>query len=137
MAEKNAEKTSNEEVIHIMPEVHTLAVKLNEKERIARGQQLADVVESLESINTSKKTVLAEFNARLKKISETISRLSREMRDGTAMQPVDCELQLNYSKLTAQLVRTDSGEVIWARPMTNEQKQMQMNFDDEGSADAK
>jgi hypothetical protein len=112
-------------------EQRDLSVKLSEKDKAIRAGQLAEAVESLDAIASAKKAAMAEFTARGKAMSERIYKLSREIRDGITTQPVECERRLNHTKGTSQLVRMDTGEIIETeRPMTTEEKQMEMEFDE-------
>jgi hypothetical protein len=117
------------DVIHKTNEPHILPCPLGPKERAEAAQELANAISEGESLELEKKSVTASFKSRLDSVKERIHNLSRKVKDGVEMKSVDCELQLNHTKLTATLVRLDTKEFIEERPLTQEEKQMNLEDD--------
>ena len=126
MAKKEKETGDRIKVTH---EPHTLVCKLTTEDRAIAANQLAEALQNLEALEVEHKSVMKEFNSRKQQFAGSIHRLSREVANGEAARSVDCELRLNYSKLTATVVRTDIGEIIEEWPMTEDEKQMDMDFE--------
>ena len=119
MAKKN-------DLIKVTHEPHTLGCKLGVKEKAEAADQLATVIQSAESLELEKKSVLGDFKSRMDALKERIHNLTMQVKDGVEMKSIKCELRLDYTKLTASLIRMDSGEIVEERPMTEEEKQMEM-----------
>jgi len=128
MAKKENEKESDDP-IKVTHEPHPLPCKLTTEDRAIAAGQLAEAIQNLESLEIAHKTDTKEFNSLKQQFTGSIHRLSREVANGEATRSVDCELRLNYTNLTATLVRADTGEIVEDRPMTEDEKQMDMDFE--------
>ena len=117
------------DLIHTSEEPHDLPCKLTTAERATAAGLLANAVENLKALEDEKKDVMADINARKKRLVKDLNTLSRHVKDGEATRSVMCELELNYNTLTATLTRKNTGEVVDERPMTEEEKQTQFDFD--------
>lgn len=127
MAKKPKE---NEDRVSVTHEPHPLACKLTIEDRAYAAGQLAEAIQSLEVLDVERKTAMKEFGTRAAQLARQVRILSKQVKDGEAVRSVDCELRLNYTKLTATLVRTDTGEITEERPMTEDEKQMDLDFTD-------
>jgi len=123
---------TGDDLVHVTHEPHPLACKLTTLDRAVAAGQLAEAIQNLESLEITRKTETKNFNSLKQQFTGSIHRLSREVANGEAVRSVDCELRLNQSKLTATLVRTDTGEIADERPMTEEEKQMDIDFERSG-----
>jgi len=83
----------------------------------------------MESLAIERKTVMSEFKQRKEKLEEQIHTTSLMVKEGVAMRSVKCELQLNYSKLRATIIRLDTEEIVEEREMTADEKQMKLEFE--------
>ena len=110
-------------------EPHRLPRKLSDKDKSLRAEWLADAVRALESLELEKKAVVGDFKSRMDAQKELIHKFSAQIKDGVEMCLVDCELNLNYSKLSAILIRLDTKKTIEERPMTEEEKQMDFDLE--------
>lgn len=130
MAKRKTHEETKEEVISKIKvtEFHNLPCSLTLPERAEAAQELANVIYVAESLELEKKSTMAGFKSRMDCIKERIHNLSRKVKDGIEIRPVDCELQLNHTKMTAILIRLDTQEIIEERPLTAEEKQL--NFSD-------
>lgn len=128
-ARRSKMSKKEKDVVHTTHEPHTLPCKLNEKDKAEAAEQLATAIQQGESLELERKSVLGDLTKRKGNLVERIHNLTINVKDGIVMRLVDCELELNHTKLSATLVRTDIDEVIDERPMTQEEKQM--NLDDE------
>lgn len=130
-------KKNKDDLINITHEPHTLPCKLTTEDRAAAAGQLAETIQNLESLEVEHKVETKEFNSRKQQFTGSIHRLSREVRNGEAARSVDCELRLNYTTLMASLWRTDTDEFVEERPMTEDEKQMPLDFESKKSKQSK
>jgi len=126
MAKKGKDAGDRIKVTH---EPHALACKLTTEDRAVAANQLAEAIQNLEALEVERKVETKNYNSRKQQFVGSVHRLSREVANGEAVRSVDCELKLNYTTLTANLVRTDSGEITETRPMTEDEKQEDLAFD--------
>lgn len=118
------------DTVKVTHEPHKFPFPLSEESKAAVATELASAIQEIESLDGEKKSVVAEYNGRVKVVQQRIHTLSYKVTSGEEMRSVDCELKLNYTKLIATLVRLDTQEVVNDRPMTDEERQM--TFDDCG-----
>jgi len=117
------------DLIKVTHEPHSLPCALGEKEKAEAADQLAKSLEQAEGLELERKSVAGDFKSRLDALKERIHRLMVNVKNGVEMRSIDCDLSLNYTKLTAILARKDTGEVVEERPMTDEEQQMEMDFE--------
>ena len=115
------------EVIHTTHEPHTLPCKLTEKDKAEAAEELATAIQQGESLELERKSVLGGLKKRKDNLIERIHNLTIQVKDGIAMRSVVCELKLNHTTLKAILIRTDTEEIVDERPMTQDEKQMQLD----------
>lgn len=122
-------KKDKEDRIKVIHEPHPLPCKLTTEDRAAAAGQLAEAIQNLESLEVERKVETKNYNSRKQQFTGSIHRLSREVSNGKAVRSVDCELRLNHSNLKATLMRIDTGEVVEERPITEDEKQMDIDFE--------
>lgn len=125
-----AKKQNKDDLVKVTHEPHKLPFKLGTKEKAEAAEQLATTLQAVESLDLERKSVLGEFKSRMDALTERIHKLTLNVKDGVKMRSVECELHLNYTTLAATLIRTDTKEVVEERPMTDEEKQMDLGFEE-------
>lgn len=105
-------------------EPHILPCVLTTEEKASAADELATAIQRLESVDGERKATAATFKAQIDNIKDSAHKLSQKVKDGKENRAVDCELQLNHTKLTATLIRKDTNEVFDERPMTDEEREM-------------
>ena len=131
MARKAKTATRQEDSVKTTKETHVLPCPITEVERAEYANKLAECIQDLRALEDERKQVMKSFASRKQDLETDTATLSRTVRSGEVMKSVECELVLNYTRLTATLKRTDTGEVVNERPMTQQERQMDMGFDDE------
>ncbi|KKN74461.1 hypothetical protein LCGC14_0390810 [marine sediment metagenome] len=124
----------NKDLIQKTHEPHVLPCKLTERDRADAADKLATALQRVESLTLEKKAKVAEFKGMIDNQAERIHSLTIEVKDGIAQRTIECELLLNYSKLTATLVRLDIGDIVEEREMTHYEKQMKFEFEKKGKS---
>ena len=122
-------KTKSKDVIQKTQEPHRVKCVLTSEEKAEAAMELANAYQALESLAIEKKTATTEFTQRKEKLAEQIHVTSLMVKEGVAMRSVKCELQLNYSKLRATLIRLDTEVIVEEREMTSDEKQMKLEFE--------
>ena len=134
MATKKESKS--EDRVNISNEPHILPCQMTDEEVAGSAELLADTIQAIESLEIARKTQTKEYNAAKQHLQDSVHRLSKQVKEGEEVRSVDCELHLNYSKLTATVVRTDTLTTVSERPMSADEKQMDLGFDkDENPTD--
>lgn len=123
------EKIMTKDLIQVTKEPHVLPCKLNEANRAEAADKLATALQRVDSLKLEKKAKMAEFKGMVDHQEERIHKLTVEVKDGVAQRPVECELKLNYSKLSATLVRLDTEDIVEERTMSEDEKQMKFEFE--------
>lgn len=119
------------EIVKHTKETHSLPVDLSTGEIAKAAEELASTLQELEGIEIEKKAVMKDYNSQIDNKKKRIHRLMTHVKNGVEYRPVECDLQFHIKKVLAILVRNDTGEIIEERPMTEEEKQMQIEFDEE------
>ena len=117
------------DVIQRTQEPHRVKCVLTSDEKAEAAMELANAYQAMESLAIEKKTAMTAFKQRKEKLEEQIHVTSLMVKEGVAMKSVKCELQLNYSKLRAILVRLDTDAIVEEREMTKDEKQMKLEFE--------
>jgi len=118
------------------PETHSLPCKLNTEQIAEAAENLASALQEVETIEIEKKAVMKDYNSQIDNCKKRIHRLMTHVKNGVEYRPVECDLQFHIKKVLAILVRKDTGDVVEERPMSDEEKQMQIEFAEEDSKDS-
>lgn len=124
-----AKTKKDKDVIHKSVEPHRVKCVLTTDEKAEAANQLASAYMDLESLALERKTAMTEFKNRRERIEERVHVLSLKVKEGVEMRSIKCELQLNYSRLRATLIRLDNEEIVEEREMTSDEKQMKLDFE--------
>jgi len=124
-------KGKNGGTIKHTAETHSLPCKLTTGQIAEAAENLASAIQEAEGIEIEKKSVMKDYNSQIDNCKKRIHRLMTHVKNGVEYRPVECDLQFHIEKVLAILVRKDSGELVEERPMTDEEKQMQIEFADD------
>lgn len=103
--------------------VRELPCVLTEAEMSQRAQDTAQKLAQIDEIESQRKSANIAFKKQLTALNADMRQLSREFREGRAMRDVPCELWIYPDEDRAELVRTDTGEVIFKRALEPSEKQ--------------
>lgn len=107
-----------------------LRCDLDQAEILAAGQDLATALDDRDSLQADKESVMRDFKAREAALDALITRTQLMVRNKWVMRSVACKCVLNYAKDKFTVIRLDTGEVLTERPLTEDEKQMSMEFDE-------
>lgn len=99
-------------------EKRKLRVVFTEEELAACSKKLAKNIGKEEDLYEEKKTVVADFNAKIKEVNEVVRKLADDVRQGSEERDVKCQWKLDTPKAGLKvLVRLDTGEVVEQKSM--------------------
>ena len=129
------EQVESDEVIKVKPFIRDLEVILSREEVEDASNRMAHLVHDYDfqehkfkeqaKLNRS---VLADMTSEIRKLSNTVS-------NKTAYRDIACEQVLNYTTGRVTERRTDTGEVLSERDMTESERQRDLGIEDEFSDD--
>lgn len=91
-----------------------------EKRTVGCALSDSEVISRLSAIDGISKSIVA-LKARMKL-------LRAEVRDRSELREVECEIEFDYNSHTVFVTRADTREVIERRPMTKEEKSLELPF---------
>jgi predicted kinase len=122
-------KKKDEEKTKTTHETHTLKCQLTQEELLQHGDELAAALDRLRQVQEESTSVKQEFKARETALEAEIAREQILVRNKYQHRLVDCNLIINYTTQQATLIRLDTEETIKERPLSEEEKQMDLGFD--------
>jgi hypothetical protein len=118
--------------------MNKLRVKLTPAEKDAKGELLAKLCFDLGELEEQKKASSAEFSAKIKTLKAENQGIVYDVRSGTEERSVECREVPIWRDGVAETRRLDTGEVVYKRPLTAEEKQQRFDHyiaDDDAADD--
>jgi hypothetical protein len=139
MAKKKqqSEKPAPEQPKKIERFVQDMAVALSKEEIAQRADRAAHLHSDLEFAEEAFEVVRKEHRTKLSGIRSEIRRLSSEVREKVTSRGVECERHFLYGDRRVKDIRSDTGEVIMDRAMTEEECQRGFDFPDNSGSSGK
>lgn len=106
-----------------------LKVELSKDEIVERAKRCAHLSGEIALMEEERDTAKKHANARIEEREAEAKRLQGEIRDGATWKEVPCETRFVYRTAEVQEVRTDTGEVMHTRPMTDRERQPELPLD--------
>lgn len=110
-----------------------LPVKLTEEERLQRADGLANALQQVQDRKAEKRAVVREADRMIAEAEQEAVELRDAVATGREYQEVIVHKVYDYEKATVTEVRTDTGETIKSRGMTDEERQAKL-LDDSDAA---
>jgi hypothetical protein len=98
-----------------------LSVKLGADALQKKGEQLAELVENIGSVEASRRETAAGFRARLKEMDKRLHELAVIVHQKLEDQEVEVETRIHLAHRAVQVVRLDTNEVVSTKEMTEEE----------------
>ena len=112
----------------IQNEIRRLPVKLTENELLIKGQELADLERQLSEVEDEKREVSKEFSGRIEGMKNRISETANTINSKQEIRDVEVAVSMDYKSLTVRVVRTDTGEIVSERLMSDKERQSTLKF---------
>jgi hypothetical protein len=108
--------------------IKQLPVKMTDAEKLVKNQQLVKELENKQLLELEKKAFAEKHKAKVSEVDEAISKLAQECRSGKEERPVECVEVPRYTDNMVDIVRDDTGDVVFSRPTTPEERQNGLPF---------
>lgn len=105
-----------------------LPVTLTQEELLEKARELAHTEEELEKVELEKKAEMQTYAERIKRLKGSISVVSMSIRKGSEYRDVECVWQFDWHEGLAKLIRTDTGETVKDRPITERERELSLDL---------
>jgi len=106
-----------------MAVMRKLKCKLTEIEVTQRGEKLAAKLGEKAELEREMKDEQARRKLVIAEVTKEIGQLAVEVHERAAERPVRCTWSKDSTRVWAELVRDDTGEIVESRPLTPEERQ--------------
>jgi hypothetical protein len=133
--EKNDDGTSGETQqrrTKTTKEQRSLRCLLTQEELLAAGEKLAELLDNLRRAESERESVSKQYKAREAELAAQIESQQLLVRNKSGYRMVDCVNVLDYTDAKCLVTRTDTGEIIVDRKLTEDEKQSTLEFDNAG-----
>lgn len=103
-----------------------LPVKLNDKERLQFADDMAEANQQVDNAKANKKSVIQSLNYEIEIAETRRERLSGIVSSKTEYRDVTVEEKWDYDEDRYSRTRTDTGEVVFERRLTDNEKQTEL-----------
>lgn len=112
-----------------------LAVALKPAEIAERADRAAHLLADRDHLEAEFDEQRKHQKAQIQKLETEMRRLSSEVREKVSYRDVECERRFIYAEKIVRDVRSDTGEMLMERPMSEQESQRQFDFDEKKSGD--
>ena len=103
-----------------------LKCQLTEKEKTELSAKIAKAISDRASAEAKLKEVSASIKAQIAQLDAEISEKALQINNGYEYRNVECRMDKDYRLGSVTITRLDTGEVIRERPMTAEERQLEL-----------
>ncbi len=89
--------------------------------------QMAMKTQELDTIEIEKKSAMSSFKDRLDGANLELKSCAGKYKDSYEMRNIECEVIRDFDDGVVRFIRTDTGECVRVKKMTNEEKQMHID----------
>ena len=107
-----------------------LPVPFTEEEILSFKSALAFHTAEFLRIEKDKKEETKILNLNIKDCKESIADLSEKIESGFEEKTVPCRVKFDHTRDMVFIIRTDTDEVVEERPMTEEERQTELQFEE-------
>lgn len=105
----------------------SLKCELSESEVLMAGENMANAERNVTELQNELTAMKKQFNGRIEEQVAALGRYANLVRDKFEYRSTDCEMVFDYKQATVTTTRTDTGDMIESRPMTEDELQMEMD----------
>jgi hypothetical protein len=110
--------------------VHHLPVRLTDEEKTKASERLAAAIQEKDDHEGELGKIKREYKDRDEKLQAEFRYLGRLIRTGVEERAVQCEERPNWLNSTMEIFRIDTGELVNFRPLSREERQRDINWDE-------
>lgn len=104
-------------------ETRFLECKLTQGEIDARAREVTDILGERDRLELERKAADKRAKAEIKELDAQVATLAEEARDGAQWRDVDCTWVRDDGREQMELVRDDTGAVVFRRPFLPDERQ--------------
>ena len=109
--------------------IKDLPCKMTDEERLLKGTALAAAIQEDNDLEDEKKAFAEKLKTRQRLIDERVQTLKHEVKTGLEVRPVPCFESRRYGERMVDLVRRDTHEVVFSRPMRPDEMQESLQME--------
>jgi hypothetical protein len=107
-----------------------LRYEFTQEERLRMGDDLAQAHNRVEEIDEEEASMKAQIKQSRSGVEATIGMLSRNLANGFVMRTIECVLRYDDPNVgEVSVYRTDDGTLVKTRPMTENERQLDLPLD--------
>jgi hypothetical protein len=114
-----------------------LACKLTQEELLDRGQQLARVNSEIDQHETHSKQVKDDLKATESRLDAERAKWAGVVRARAEYRPVEVDMIADFKEGVVREIRTDTGEEVRARALTDAERQGKLKLHEDGKKPAR
>ena len=122
-----SETTKTEVIKDVLP------VKLTDEERMQRADALANALQSINDAKMKKKRIVKDLDKEIAEVEQEAVELRDAVATGREYREVIVHRVMDWEKATVTEHRTDTGEVLRSRGMTDEERQSSLLDDSDAN----
>lgn len=110
-------------------EIRQLRCALTDAELQRKAERVAELLQESEDTEAELRSQKSRYKSRLEGLEGERSRVLHDFRTRSEARDVRCDLQLDFELGRATWVRTDTGEPLWDRPLSDAERQQPLFAD--------
>ena len=103
-----------------------LPCRLTQDEIVQAGKDAQEAHRRIAEIDDRKRAITAQLKGEAEEQAGIMSQAFAKISSEVEYRPVECEEHIDYDLGTMTVVRTDTGEVVSARPLTVAERQTEI-----------
>jgi hypothetical protein len=116
----------------------SLSCELSQEELLEAGSQLASTIQDIAAEEDEQASVKSEMKARLTELEAKRTQLAIKVQRKQEWRTIEVQRELDFEEGMYREIRTDTGDVIFEREITDEERQEKLIIEDvDPSAEAK
>lgn len=88
--------------------------------------ELAQRTSELETAEDEKKAIVSDLKSRIDTLTSTVRQAATKINNGYEMRNVKCEVVEDFKAGTIKHIRTDTGEIVRTKKMSDEDRQQKI-----------
>jgi len=113
--------------VRVFKEKQYLEVRLSDDEIKSASKSLAEAVQRKAEIKDQLATFKAQKKGETTMCDADINKNTILVGSGKEMRMVECDVTLDFDSGKRSVVRTDNGVIVEERPLTSDEKQLELN----------
>jgi len=109
--------------------IRHLPVNLTPEEIHIFASEIAQRVYEKASLELKKKSIISQMKSELDGLDSRMNVLSSLIKDGYEYREVTCEFRMNWDNGIKQIIRSDTGQTVETKEISEKERQQHFNLD--------